>query len=104
MSLFRKWLYGKAAREAGQLLSVLTRRASIPAAVCERGATRPESHFLNNPPGGGSFCGRLCRSSVEDRCGDSPSSLRVLRQNSSPRHAQVFKTLCLVSSNFDSPD
>ncbi len=84
MALFRKWLDGE------------TRRGSILAAVCDRGATKPGGHFLNNPSGGGSFDARLCRSSVEDRCGYSPSSLRVLRQNPTPRHTQLFKTLCIL--------
>ena len=51
--------------------------------------------FTNNPPGGGPFAASLCRSSVTDPCGYAPSSLRVLRQNSSPRHVHKFMTLCL---------
>ena len=83
MSLFRKWLYGEA------------QRGSMSAWTCDRGATKPDSHFRNNPSGGGSFAASLCCSSVKDRCGYSPSSRRGLRQNPSPRHLQVFKTLCL---------
>jgi hypothetical protein len=42
--------------------------------------------FTKQPPGGGPFAARLCRSSVTDPGGYAPSSLRVFRQNCSPRH------------------
>jgi hypothetical protein len=38
-----------------------------------RGATQPPAHFHRNPPGRASFGRLLCRSSVEDHSGYSPS-------------------------------
>jgi hypothetical protein len=57
----------------------------------------PGRPFQGNPPGGGPFGARLCRSSVKDRCGYSPSSLLAWRQNASPQHAAVFMTSCIIS-------
>jgi hypothetical protein len=48
-----------------------------------------------NPPGGCPFGGWLCRSSVKDRYGYSPSSLRASHQKSMPRHPQLFMTPCI---------
>jgi hypothetical protein len=45
----------------------------------------PAAHFDRNPPGHASFGGLLCRSSVEDHSGYSPSSLRVSSQNTRRR-------------------
>src|SRR5215469_7192286 len=72
-ALRSKWAAGKA------------RRGSISESIRDRGATQPPAHFQRNPPGCASFGRLLCRSSVEDHSGYSPSSLRASIQNTQQR-------------------
>src|SRR5215471_11361948 len=72
-ALRSKWAAGKA------------RRGSISESVRDRGATQPPAHFHRNPPGRASFGRLLCRSSVEDHSGYSPSSLRASSRNTRRR-------------------
>jgi DNA-binding NarL/FixJ family response regulator len=57
------------------------------------GATQPPAHFHRNPLGCASFGRLLCRSSVKDHSGYSPSSLRASSQN-----AQQRRYISLVSA------
>ena len=72
-ALRSKWDAGKA------------RRGSISESIRDRGATQAPAHFHRNPPGRASFGRLLCRSSVEDHSGYSPSSLRASCQNTRRR-------------------
>jgi hypothetical protein len=46
----------------------------------------PAAHFDRNPLGCAAFGRLLCRSSVKDHSGYSPSSLRASSQNTQQRH------------------
>jgi RES domain len=61
------------------------RRGSISELIRDGGATQPPAHFHRNPAGCASFGRPLCRSSVEDHSGYSPSSLRASSQNTQQR-------------------
>jgi RES domain len=61
------------------------RRGSISELIRDRGATQPPAHFHRNPTGCASFGPLLCRSSVEDHSGYSPSALRASCQNTRQR-------------------
>ena len=68
VALRSKWAAGKAVR-AGLAL-----RRSISRSIRDRGATQPPAYFHRNPPGCAPFDRLLCRSSVKDHSGYSPSS------------------------------
>src|SRR5258708_25520198 len=66
--------------------AVLAVGGSISESIRDRGATQPPAHFHRNPSGRASFGRLLCRSSVEDHSGYSPSSLRASSRNTQRRH------------------
>src|SRR5579859_5447493 len=75
------------------------RRGSIPAAVCDRGATKPACSWRESPPGGGSFRSSLRCSLLTDRCGYARRSRLGWNKNPSPQAPFQFSDTLLATSD-----